>query len=104
MVARLVVGAGFRSGSGARACGSFETRDVVVEAGVAEVVTTVRRAAGRPQGPPTTVGLVRTEGDAQIIARLELVGVGDNVCLDTEDGAFVGHRMQHAECGDGVSE
>lgn len=85
-------------------CGSFETRDVVVEVGVVEQVTTVQRTAGRPPGSPTTVGIVRTEGDAQIIARLESVGAGDDVRLNTEDGVFVGYRMQHAKCDDVVSD
>lgn len=85
-------------------CGSFETRDVVVEVGVAEQVTTVWRAAGRPQGSPTMLGTVRVEGDAQIIARLESIEAGDDVRLDTEGGAFVGRHMQHAKCKDVVSE
>ena len=53
------------------ACGSLETIDVVVKAGVVEQATTVRRAAGRPGGAPVTIGSVRTDGGALIVVRLE---------------------------------
>ena len=78
------------------ACGSLETIDVVVKAGVVEQATTVRRAAGRPGGAPVTIGSVRTDGGALIVVRLEGVAAGDSAGLHTEDGVFVARVMQHA--------
>lgn len=78
------------------ACGSFETRDVVVDTGVVEQATEVRRAAGRAGDSPVTIGSVRTDGGAQIIARLEGAAAGDSVVLHTEEGAFVARAIQRA--------
>jgi uncharacterized protein len=77
-------------------CGGDGLHDVVVEGGVVEEVTRVHRAAGRLRGAPARLGTVRLDGGGRVVARLDSIGEGSRVRLDTaDDGAIL---AQHVTC------
>lgn len=72
-------------------CGGDEIDSVVEAAGVVEDATSLRRVTGRTLEGPVSLGTVRSDGGARVVARLE-AGPGDRVRLTVEEGAPVARR------------
>lgn len=75
-------------------CGGGEWRHEWVSRGVVDEVTTLTRSRGRTYDPPIRLASVQLQSGPRVIARLaHELGPGEEVMLDVESGAIVGHPV-----------
>jgi len=73
------------------ACSSREVETTLESCGVVEEVTTLHRASGG--GGPVHIGLVRLNGGAQVIARLEDVTARERACVELVAGGIIARPL-----------